>query len=163
MARTIWRAVERYFLLHTGTFEQCATSVGSTVRAVNQACERFPIWRKSFEFEKEGQRYHFVAKPVWFSNPNNYSGRFSDEEVKQLRAETQKLWRARVESYEGGDQADGSISSMTTSNLSRAENHGRGTEQKVGSGRIDITAEDREGATVVIELKAGTAGTEAPS
>jgi hypothetical protein len=33
-----------------------------------------------------------------------------------------------------------------------------GKEQMVESGRIDITAEDRNGATVVIELKAGKAG-----
>jgi len=32
-----------------------------------------------------------------------------------------------------------------------------GTEQTVGAGRIDITAEDASGRTVVIELKAGTA------
>jgi RecB family endonuclease NucS len=30
-------------------------------------------------------------------------------------------------------------------------------EQTVPSGRIDITAQDRDGATVVIELKVGTA------
>jgi hypothetical protein len=33
-----------------------------------------------------------------------------------------------------------------------------GSERIVESGRIDITARDREGATVVVELKAGTAG-----
>jgi hypothetical protein len=33
-----------------------------------------------------------------------------------------------------------------------------GAERNVESGRIDITARDRDGATVVIELKAGTAG-----
>jgi endonuclease len=33
-----------------------------------------------------------------------------------------------------------------------------GEEQMVESGRIDITAKDRNGATVVIELKAGKAG-----
>ena len=37
----------------------------------------------------------------------------------------------------------------------------RGTEQKDGSGQIDSTAEDREGATVVIELKARPASREA--
>jgi RecB family endonuclease NucS len=36
-----------------------------------------------------------------------------------------------------------------------------GKEQPVESGRIDITAEDRNGSTVVIELKAGTADREA--
>lgn len=34
-------------------------------------------------------------------------------------------------------------------------------EQTVESGRIDITAQDRNGATVIIELKAGTADREA--
>jgi len=91
MARTIWRAVEKYFLLYTGTFEECARSIGSTVRAVNDACDRYPIWSKCFAFKKDGEKYHFVAKPTWLSNRNNYSGHFSDEEVNQLRAETQKL------------------------------------------------------------------------
>jgi len=36
-----------------------------------------------------------------------------------------------------------------------------GKEQNVNSGRIDITAEDRSGATVVIELKAGEADRDA--
>jgi len=36
-----------------------------------------------------------------------------------------------------------------------------GTERSVASGRIDITAEDRQGATVVIELKAGEADRDA--
>ena len=112
MARTIWRAVERFFLLHSGTFEVCARSVGSTVRAVNEACERFPIWRKCFAFKTDGQKYHFVAKPVWLSNPNNYSGHFSGEEVRELWAETQKLWDARVKSHEGGDEVDGSTHSV---------------------------------------------------
>ncbi len=110
MARTIWRAVEKYFLLHTGTFEECARSIGNTVRAVNEACERYPIWSKCFEFKKDAEKYHFVAKPVWLNNPNNYSGHFSDEEVKQLRAETQKLWQARMKSHESGDKANGTSS-----------------------------------------------------
>jgi RecB family endonuclease NucS len=36
-----------------------------------------------------------------------------------------------------------------------------GREQTITAGRIDITAEDREGATVILELKAGEAGREA--
>ena len=36
-----------------------------------------------------------------------------------------------------------------------------GKEQTVPSGRIDITAQDRDGATVVIELKVGTADRDA--
>jgi hypothetical protein len=36
-----------------------------------------------------------------------------------------------------------------------------GTERSVASGRIDITAEDTQGATVVIELKAGEADRDA--
>jgi hypothetical protein len=59
----------------------------------------------------DGEKYHFVAKPVWLSNPNNYSGHFSDEEVKQLRAETRKLWQALVKSHKDSDEADGSTSS----------------------------------------------------
>jgi len=36
-----------------------------------------------------------------------------------------------------------------------------GSERRVGNGRIDITARDESGATVVIELKAGTADRDA--
>jgi RecB family endonuclease NucS len=66
-----------------------------------------------------------------------------DEAVEQkfgLESDMQNALRANVEQLEPGLKvADG------------------GKEQKVASGFIDITAEDKQGVTVVIELKAGTA------
>jgi RecB family endonuclease NucS len=83
---------------------------------------------------------------------NHTRGRYSDENVVAEALETtfglegdlQHALRVSIEQLEPGlEIVDG------------------GTERSVASGRIDITAEDRQGAIVVIELKAGKADRDA--
>ncbi|MDP8206199.1 MAG: endonuclease NucS [Candidatus Electryonea clarkiae] len=70
-----------------------------------------------------------------------------------------------IDAYETTFRLERDLQTALRSNIGHLEQGLKiiddGKERKINAGRIDITAEDKEGAIVVIELKAGTASPDA--
>jgi RecB family endonuclease NucS len=108
---------------------------------------------------EDGRDAHEIAENLGVPFRNVVAIKAAQKRLKnQARTETEELVDEAVEQTFA---LESDMQDALRSNIAQLEAGLKivdgGKEKKVASGFIDITAEDKQGATVVIELKAGTA------